>query len=146
MKISYQEIKRWIANLAEQLKGFKPDVLVIIAKWWLVGWYFLAKKLKVKKVVVLNFESYKWKTKGQIKSNNNCLNDWELCSYDKILIFDDLVDSWETMKAAIDYFIYAWPKIKTAVLFHKLTSTYMPDYIYKKVGNMWLNFVYEDPL
>ena len=143
MNISYVEIKKWINSLAKQI-SFKPDVLVIIWNWWLIGWYFLAKKLKIKEVVVFNFKSYDWRKRGELEYNNTCIDYCELCRKKKVLIFDDLVDSWETMYKAIALFEWEWD-IRTAVLYHKSCSKFNPTYSYKKVGNVWINFIYEDP-
>ena len=61
----------------------------------------------------------------------------------KVLIFDDLVDSGLTMKEAIGYFLPI-QDIRTAVLFQKQTTRFLPTYTYKKVGKERIKFIYED--
>ena len=59
---------------------------------------------------------------------------------EKVLVFDDLVDSGKTMETALEYLKHRGVQsVKTAVFFHKPQSTVMPDFYIGNTTN-WIIF------
>lgn len=140
--ISYKEIRKWVKNLAKQIKKdwMEYEILVIIARWWLIGWYWLAKELWIKEIVVLNYVSYQQKTQWVLVDNNTVVprHFWE---WRRVLIFDDLVDSGITISKArrcVGWFI------NVACLYLKEWATRLPNFYYKKrPEKKRIDFIYE---
>jgi len=56
---------------------------------------------------------------------------------DRLLVVDDLTDSGDTLAVTIAWLRAAFPTVKevrTAVLWHKTCSRFLPDYYVKRVG------------
>jgi hypoxanthine phosphoribosyltransferase len=63
----------------------------------------------------------------------------------KVLIIDELVETGDTLRCAVDSIREALPAdIKTMVVFRKDCTQYEPDYYIQSVGSEWIHFKYDE--
>lgn len=131
-----------VSQLSEQvaLSDEKFDLVIGIARGGLPVAMVVADRLATK-VDFINVKSYTdvgERTKPKILSTIT-----ERISGKRILIVDDLIDGGATMKSITEYLQKEKPRsMRTAVLFTKPWSTFVPDF-YIKVVDSWIVFPYE---
>jgi hypoxanthine phosphoribosyltransferase len=150
--ISWDEAYRLSQNLAKMIKssGFRPDLVVAIGR----GGYVPAR-------IVCDILLHSLLTSIKIEhwdiaacKRPEALVRFPLAvdaSGQKILIVDDVTDTGDTLRAAIDYVRSLGAcEIKTAVMQHKTTSTIQPDFFADLVAEWrWIIYpwaAYEDLL
>lgn len=150
--ISWDEAYRLSRNLAKMIKssGFRPDLVVAIGR----GGYVPAR-------IVCDILLHSLLTSIKIEhwdiaacKRPEALVRFPLAvdaSGQKILIVDDVTDTGDTLRAAMDYVrSLGADEIKTAVMQHKTTSTIQPDFFADLVAKWrWIIYpwaAYEDLL
>jgi len=140
--VKHNEIKYKCKELVNRIeKDCKNyDLIVCITNWWLIPTYYIAKHLKINSVECLNINSYKDTIQWEIIDNTVFKKDF---SDKRVLLVDDLVDSWETIQYILDN--YKFKEIDIAVLFHKNWSKIEPNYChtYNIRKEEWIEFSYE---
>jgi len=45
--VSHEQVKEYSLTVAENIKKTKEDfdLIIILTKWWLIPWYYIAKEL-----------------------------------------------------------------------------------------------------
>lgn len=145
-KITYQEIKKLCNELIWKIliNNYSFTHLVLVTKWALIPWYFLADWLKIRHIQTINIKSYFFEKQTELKDYTTTESKFDKNS--KVLIFDDLTDTWDTLNYIRKNYIekkWKWIDIKTACLFVKERSKFIPDIFVKKVWNEWIEFEYE---
>lgn len=125
--------------LAERLSlkildsGFRPDVIVAIARGGYVPARILCDFLDIYHLTSIRVVHYG----GGAHKNPEAKVTDSICTDiagKRVLIVDDVSDTGDTYEAAIPHLEKFQPaEIRTAVLLHKTTATYQPDYIARKV-------------
>lgn len=99
MYINALSLQKDAARLASKIRGYmqyhqlKYDWIIIIARWWLHLWYYLAAKLKIRNIKVLSIETpHSWNEWYTIHSDIHTQKEHHY------LVVDDLIDSGETIK------------------------------------------------
>jgi len=138
---SYDNFKTDTNRLLLEIKEFKPEVLVGVARGGLTLSHAIAEGLNIRNVQTLSTQLY---DKTQ-KRNNICI-DGE-CKFEdvqKVLVIDDIADSGDTLKAIMEMLHSKYPKVefKTATLFYKKTSVYEPDFWINEADE-WIDFFWE---
>lgn len=144
--ISYQfqtwaELGQDIFELAKKIieSGEKFDRVIALAKGGLTFSRSLVDYLNIEDVSSLHIEFY---------NNINSTNPMPVITQsipvslknEKILLFDDLVDSGKTMQTALEYLKHRGvSSVKTAAFFYKPQSTIKPDFFVREV-NAWIVF------
>lgn len=123
------------------IENYKPDLIIAVANWGLIGWYFLAKHFDCP-IVTANVQSYT--ASGKKRNDFNVRAAYELqWVYKSVLLFDDLADSGDTLDFILKNVINAkgneW-EIRTATLYKKTKSKFTPDYYYQSVGKERIDF------
>ena len=125
-----------------QANGYKPDIIVGIARGGVVPARILSDLLEIKDFITIQIEYYKDinQTK-QEPSLKQCLN---MQLIDKtVLLVDDVSDRGNSLQLAKNHLKQKDAKeIRVATLYSKPTSMTKPDYYEKQTGN-WIVFPWE---
>ena len=135
------ELISWntVYRLAERLSlaiiesGYRPDVIVAVARGGYVPARILCDFLDLYTLTSIRVVHY---ASGARKRPEARVTD-SICTDirdRRILIVEDVSDTGDTYEAAISHLEEFQPKeIRTAVLLHKTTAKYQPDFIARKV-------------
>jgi len=147
VRYTLDEIDTLTEKLAKQIKEdrIKIDYIVALSKGGLIPARLLAKYLAVKKILVIGIEFYKGMSTMDIPHIYQKLS----CRFngtDNILIVDDIVDTGESIKAALSEVIdHGGQDIITASLHYKNKASYMPLYYGELVSNeAWVIYPWEN--
>jgi len=143
--ISWKEYFRDVTYLADKINrdGFKPHVLVAVARGGLVPARILSDLLAVDLIYTITVKAYKGIEKRSTETN--ILQGLEQKHvYNKIvLVVDDIVDTGETLREVLKHIRSLKPReVRTAVPYVKPWSKIKPDYYVKEVQE-WVVFPYE---
>lgn len=133
--ISWSRVYRLAGRLAFTIleSGFQPEVIVGIARGGYVPARILCDFLDVYALTSIRVVHY---ASGARKKPLAEVTD-SLCTDitgKRVLIVDDVSDTGDTYAAAISHLAGHEPlEIRTAVLLHKTTASYQPDYIGRRV-------------
>lgn len=120
--------------------GFRPDVIVAVARGGLVVASALAYALGVKLADAMNVEFY---TDVEETLPDPVLLapllDMDSIAGRRVLVADDVADSGRTLKLVMDILLAAGAEVRTAVLYTKPTSAFPADYAWKNV-DAWIVF------
>ncbi len=139
-----------IRQLAQQVAddGFKPDMILAIARGGLFCAGSLGYALSVKNLYVMNLEFY---TGVDSRLDVPVMLPPYMDKFDltdaKVLVADDVADTGHTLKAVFDFTKDVVAETRTAVLYEKSHSLVKCDYVWKHT-DQWINFPWssEDPV
>lgn len=139
-----------IRELAQQVaeSGFRPDMILAIARGGLFAAGSLGYALSVKNLYVMNLEFYSGVDERlEVPVMLPPYMDKVDLTDAKILVADDVADTGHTLKAVHEYCQDVVAESRTAVLYEKSHSLVKCDYIWKKT-DQWINFPWstEEPL
>ena len=139
-----------IRELAKQVadSGFRPDMILAIARGGLFAAGSLGYALLVKNLYVMNLEFYSGvDDRLEVPVMLPPYMDKVDLTDAKILVADDVADTGHTLKAVHDYCQDVVAESRTAVLYEKSHSLVKCDYIWKQT-DQWINFPWstEEPL
>lgn len=139
-----------IRELAQQVadSGFRPDMILAIARGGLFAAGSLGYALSVKNLYVMNLEFYSGvEERLEVPVMLPPYMDKVDLTDAKILVADDVADTGHTLKAVHEYCQDVVAESRTAVLYEKSHSLVKCDYIWKKT-DQWINFPWstEEPL
>ncbi|MFT7598981.1 MAG: hypoxanthine phosphoribosyltransferase [Acidimicrobiales bacterium] len=139
-----------IRELAKQVadSGFRPDMILAIARGGLFAAGSLGYALSVKNLYVMNLEFYSGvDDRLEVPVMLPPYMDKVDLTDAKILVADDVADTGHTLKAVHDYCQDVVAESRTAVLYEKSHSLVKCDYIWKQT-DQWINFPWstEEPL
>ncbi len=129
-----EDIERFVA----QMDGYRPDVILAIARGGVTFGHFLSEKLNIRELYTLNSIHYD----DTIKRDEIVIyNLPEIQMNKEVLVVDDIVDSGDTMQAVIDLLHQHCPtcNFKSGVLFLKEEAGYQPDFSVQTAHD-WINF------
>jgi hypoxanthine phosphoribosyltransferase len=121
--------------------GFQPDIIVAIAR----GGYFAARVLSdhldVYDLASIKVENYHGARKSPAAHVRYPLT--AEVAGKRVLLVDDVSDSGDSFEVALQHLIQRGEplQLRTAVLHHKSTSTFVPDYFAQKII-VWCWIVY----
>lgn len=129
--VSWDEAYRLAKNLARRIKssGFKPDLVIAIARGGLVPARIICDFLLQKDLVSIKVEHWGIAaTLGKAKIKFPLPQEIDV-SGKRILIVDDVADTGDTYYVIMDYLKGKAPaELRTAALHYKTSSTFVPDY------------------
>lgn len=132
--VSFATVSRLSRKLAMQIQesGFRPDVIVCIARGGFVPARLLCDFLNIYDLASIRIKHY---TGSEKLDKVELLDPLNIDIKDKnILLVDDIDDTGDTLEVALGYLHDFKPgQIKTAVLHHKVISSLVPDYYAKKI-------------
>jgi xanthine phosphoribosyltransferase len=138
---SYEDFKKDTRELLAQVQGFKPDIIIGIARGGLTLSHTLAEGMGIREVQTLRTELYDKTCKRDILS---IFGECNIKEPSKVLVVDDISDSGETLKAIMKHLEERFidTEFKSATLFYKKTSIYEPHYWINE-ANDWIDFFWE---
>jgi hypoxanthine phosphoribosyltransferase len=133
--VAIRELAAQVAN-----SGFKPDMILAIARGGLFAAGSLGYALSVKNLYVMNLEFYAGvDDRMQMPVMLPPYMDKVDLTDAKILVADDVADTGHTLKAVHEFCQDVVAESRTAVLYEKSHSLVKCDYIWKKTDR-WINF------
>ena len=120
--------------------GFRPDLVVAIARGGLLFAGGLAYSLGVKACDALNVEFYTGV--GETLAAPVLLRpfmDEEAANGARVLLVDDVADSGKTLRLAVDLVTRMGAEVRSAVLYSKPTTIIQPDFSWKDTDR-WIVF------
>ena len=145
--ITWKLIDQAITELVSQVNwsGKEPDSIVALSRGGLIPATLLANRLGVRKIYSHGYYSY------DKESRTSSLMYQDVCKSDymgrNVLVVDDLCDLGDTLKTLTRRFEQYKPEttVKTATLFVKPQSEFIPDYTYETLKtNDWIVFPWEE--
>ncbi len=142
--IYWEEINKLMKKLAEKIEksGYKPDVIVAVARGGYVPARILCDMLNVPDLVSIQVK--KWKTISKLKEARVKYSFKAEVEGKKVLLVDDVADTGESLIAARDHILKMGNvhDLRTAVIHYKSrTSKIVPDYYAEEIKE-WIWLIY----
>ncbi|MEJ2242126.1 MAG: phosphoribosyltransferase [Candidatus Bathyarchaeota archaeon] len=135
----FYQLARKVASKINN-SGFKPDIIVGLARGGWVLARVLCDLIGVKDLVSLKVEHWGVTATPDGKAKLKYPLNIDL-SGKNVLVVDDITDTGESMRVTLDYIGSLNPlKIKTAALRHINTSKFLPDYFGEEITWRWVIF------
>ncbi len=138
---SYEEFKVDVNLLAHEIKPYKPDVILAIARGGMTLGHFLAEALEMRDLYSINSIHYEETRK---LDTINIFNMPDLSRAKRVVIVDDIIDSGETMIEIKKVISTKYPKldIKVAAVFYKEKALLHPDFK-ARIATQWIEFFWD---
>nr|WP_321267687.1 phosphoribosyltransferase family protein [uncultured Sulfurimonas sp.] len=138
---AYEDFRIDTKKLLLNVKEFKPQVIVGIARGGLTLSHAIAEGLDIREVQTIRTELYDKTTKRQ---NISIFGDCNFENISRVLVVDDIADSGDTLKAVMSHFASKHPNIEfcSATLFYKKSSVYEPTFWINEADD-WIDFFWE---
>ncbi len=133
--ISWSEVQRLCQRLAMLIKvsDYRPEVVVAIGRGGYVPARLVCDYLDIMALTSIRIEHY---LSGSARQKQAVIR-YPLCieiKNQRVLLIDDVNDSGDTLKVAIQHLESFHPReIRTAVMHHKTTTNLLVDYYAKKI-------------
>lgn len=141
--VSWMRFQGMCAALAQRIRadGFQPDAIIGIARGGYMPARVLADLFGLINLAAIKIEHYQGTRKSRQALIRHPLPD--RFAGRRVLLVDDVSDSGDTFAVALDHLRQrgGLGEIRTAVLHHKLTSSYTPDYFAHRVVS-WRWIIY----
>lgn len=141
---SYEECVKDCKVLAPQLKEYKPDALIAIARGGLTLGHLLSEALETREIYTLNSIHYD----GMKKLDTfDIFNIPDLSRRHRVVLIDDIIDSGESMVEILKILKDQYPhcEFKVATIYYKPTALMQPDFKIREAKG-WIEFFWEvDP-
>ncbi len=133
--ISFNEVLQLSKTLARKIKasGYMPDLIVAIGRGGYVPGRLVSDFLLFSDLTSMKIEHYTRaadmleETRIKFPIPDNIVGK-------KVLIVDDVTDTGDTLKLAVDYILSLnTTNVRTAVLQHKICSDFTPDFYAQKI-------------
>ena len=138
---SYNQFLKDINILKKQIKDFRADTYLAVARGGLTIAHFLAIATDMRQLFTLNSIHYNNQNRLDYIKVFNIPN---LSNSQRVLIIDDIVDSGESMEQILKILCSKYPHIqfKIASIFYKDKAKIIPDFKIHK-ANCWIDFFWE---
>jgi len=138
---SYSEFLKDIKILSKEIKEFKPEAILAIARGGLTLGHFLSISLDIREIYTINSIYY---NEDKKLDNIKIYNIPNLKDYKKVIIVDEIVDSGKTVDEVLKKLKKIYPDIqfKIASIFYKNNALVIPDFKIKE-ANRWIDFFWE---
>lgn len=141
--VSWQRFHVLARRLAHRVRvsGYQVDTLVAIGRGGYLPARILSDFLNVLDLTSFKIEHYHATRKGRRAEVRYPLH--ADLSGRRVLLVDDVTDSGDTFAVALEHLAACGPpaEVRTAVLHHKVVSSYVPDYYAQKVVK-WCWIIY----
>ena len=141
--VSWSAVEEAISHIAKQIKeSHVPEVVIAIVKGGLIPARVLVDALAIEEIGFIEVKFYKGIGVAGDKPSVKSIALPQIRGK-SVLVVDDVVDSGRTMQLAIDIVSAHVPRsLRSAVLYVKPWSTYIPDY-YHAITDEWIIFPWE---
>ncbi len=141
--VSWEEIERWSEIIVEKIGDERFDSIVSVIRGGLVPARIIADYLNIKDLFTLKTEHWGVTATpdGKAKITHPIVID---LTGKKVLVVDDITDTGQSLKLAIDAVKLKNPKyVKTATLLHIKRSEIIPDYYAEEItAENWKWFIF----
>lgn len=139
--VTWEQVEQLAYSLASQLKkdNYAPEVVVGISRGGVIPARLLCDKLRIHDLVVMKMEH--WGVPGRITGEAAITHGVTAnIAGKRVLVVDDLTDTGDSLRKAAEHVKSLKPReARTAVLHHKATSAFTPDYYGEKLdGWAWV--------
>ncbi|HEC96056.1 MAG TPA: phosphoribosyltransferase [Euryarchaeota archaeon] len=143
--VTWEDIVRWVKDVAEKIRnsGYKPDVIVALARGGWIPGRLLCDHLLVKDLYSLKTEH--WGITATRDGKAKVVHDVPVSLKDKrVLIMDDITDTGQSLSLALEHVKKHNPaEVKTAAMLHITHSKFVPDYFSEEVpAEDWTWFIF----
>lgn len=137
----YDEFVEDVKVLSKEIKEYKPDTILAIARGGVTIGHFLASALDNRRLFTINSIHYDDTKK---LDTFDIFNIPDLRGAEKVVVVDDIIDSGETMREILNLLKEKYPacEFKTASIFYKPTAVIEADFKLKE-AKMWIEFFWE---
>lgn len=143
MKLSWKEFENLTDKLCEKIKKGNENFnhIICIATGGLILGKLLSEKLNLP-LGIISMKAYENKKLKKLKFDKHISATRKIRGF--ILLVDDITDSGTSLNAVFNYLsnYKGIKEIKTASLFNKPSSSFIPDYFVKETSD-WIVFPYE---
>ena len=138
---SYDEFKVDVNMLAKEIKPYKPDVILAIARGGMTLGHFLAEALEMRDLYAINSIHYEETRK---LDTIDIFNVPDLSKAKKVVIVDDIIDSGETMIEIKKVLNKHYPdlELKVASIYYKEKALLRPDFAAREATE-WIEFFWD---
>ena len=138
----YEIFREDVLALIKQLKPYRFDAIVAIARGGLTLGHALSQALGIRNLQTLSTQLYE----GSRRTQELLIADHtDLFGTKEILVVDDIADSGKTLQEVLAYLAlrYETLAIKSATLLYKPSSIYKPDFWARESDAQWVDFFWE---
>ena len=142
--VTWEEIEDWCKSLSDKIiSGQIPDAIIGMSRGGLVPARIISDKLMRKELYAVKTEHW-----GLTASKDGTAQLKQGLSSDirgmNVLIVDDITDTGQSMKVALDYVKSQSPRsVKTAAMLHISHSEFVPDYFAREISDsQWTWFIF----
>ena len=140
---SYGIAARELAQIVAD-DGYRPDIILAIARGGLFVAGSLGYALSVKNLYVMNVEYYTGVDERlDVPVMLPPYVDFVNLADSKVLIADDVADTGHTLKLVRDHCLDNTGEVRSAVLYEKSHSLVKCEYVWKRT-DQWINFPWSD--
>jgi xanthine phosphoribosyltransferase len=138
---SYDEFKVDVNMLAKEIRGYKPDVILAVARGGMTLGHFLSEALEMRDLYSINSIHYEETRK---LDTINIFNIPDLSKTNRVVIVDDIIDSGETMIEIKRVLSKMYPSLdmKVASVFYKEKALLRPDFAAREATE-WIEFFWD---
>jgi xanthine phosphoribosyltransferase len=138
---SYEEFTKDTRSLIEQVKEYKPEVIVAIARGGLTLAHTISEGLDIRDVQTIRTELY---DECEKRDSISIFGECNFKDKKRVLVLDDISDSGDTLSAVMSHFTAKYRDIefKTATLFYSKDSKFKPD-VWINESTQWIDFFWE---
>jgi len=141
--LSWQYVANNAKRLSLQIKssGYSPNIIVAIGRGGFVPARILCDYLHIKDLTTIKVEHWGITATPDKKASIKFPLNVDIKDK-RVLLVDDITDTGDTLRISLEYLRGFTPKeIRTAVILHKTTSDFVPDYYVKKIMKWrWIIF------
>ena len=143
IKPSWREIASYSKQLCKRIKKeYKPEILVGISRGGLVPVRLFSDYLDNYNVGIIRVVFYKGINEREKEPKIEQPLTIEIKNK-KVLLVDDVADTGQSLKVAIEYIKSLEPKeVKVACLYYKPNSVFKPEY-YAETTSAWIDYPWE---
>jgi hypoxanthine phosphoribosyltransferase len=142
--VTWEEIEDWCKSLSDKIISEEiPDAIIGMSRGGLVPARIVSDKLLRKELYAVKTEHW-----GLTASKDGMAKLKQGLSSDirgmNVLIIDDITDTGQSMRVALDYIKSQSPKsVKTAAMLHISHSEFIPDYFAREISDsQWTWFIF----
>ncbi len=134
----FDEFNRDIERFCNSLKGYRPDIILAIARGGVTFGHFLSEKLNLRSLYTLNSIHYNDTIK---RDDIKLYNIPDIPPHTDVLVVDDIIDSGETMSEVMKTLEkrFAKSRFKSGALFYKKDAKFRPDFKVNEAHD-WIHF------
>lgn len=143
--VSWDDIVRWVKDVARKIRedGYKPDVIVALARGGWIPGRILCDHLLVKDLYSIKTEH--WGITATRDGQARVVHDVPVSLKGRrVLIMDDITDTGQSLRLAYEQVLKHEPReVKTAAMLHITHSKFVPDYYSEEVpAEDWTWFIF----